>query len=207
MYKEVIVWCSIILWSVNVGLSQPAFKVQSNMPKGTESKSFIWNHLGGKYEYVSSYSVWCAQGNVRKFFVFAYKQGKWEKMLLYVYYKSSDLNNDNIKKVKSKKQKVKEEVEMDSLVHFWNQNKLWELNTDSINISQIEVGKPGSFSAVTTINIQDGCNHVLEVFDANGYFWVSGYEPEKYQKKIPVKQRELFITCKNQFVQYWNSVR
>lgn len=205
-YKRLYLLGIVLL--ATAALAQNPIVDKSIATDSVASRSILKNHLQNKYKLVLSYSVGCAMGDAQIYYAFGFRNERWEKIELSVRFKSRNRVYDQVKRIKSKKQKLKDSSQIDSLLQFWDQNEIWKLNTDSVNVKskKVEGVHPGEMSE-DLILISDGCVYSLEIFDSASYCIISSYEPERYQEQIPVPQRERFILLKDQLMHYWNTVR
>jgi len=167
--------------------------LRSNTSNTEKEASVIFKNFSGQYDFIISFtreSYWW--GNKRFFWILGHKQDHWEKLFLSEKQKK---NSEWSKPVISKEEFNQNNA--DSIVNFFNQNRFWELNRDSLNINQREIDDKKN----QVFSISDAVNYKFEILSKQEFLIIACYAPEHFLEKIPeIKCREVFIRCRDFFI-------
>ena len=151
----------------------------------------MWIEFKNKYDQILSFtssSYWSTQ---KIYIIYGQTNGKWERI------KWTLKLDDNKRPVRSKIRKISfKQDEFQELLAFLDSLNFWEFDLDSLNL-QKEIREDGSG---TLWMKTDGTTDSFEVIKNGQHRLISSYEPEYFQKLIPVEQRRKFIDCRNKFL-------
>lgn len=103
--------------------------------------------------------------------------------------------SDKVKHFRPRGKKIHSDS-IHSVLNFWKEIGFLELNTDSLNVKMKKVNDS------TTLNytVTDGNTEVFEILTKTSYYSISAYMVERFQIKVPVRQRAVFILGKQKFL-------
>ena len=142
---------------------------------------------------VIAYSAHCYWPEVRSYLVLVKEHDTWK---LYRWKATlAHRASAEIKRLRKKRMRLRT-GRIDSLLSEWNAHGFWDLQQDSLNITDVPMGD----GRVMSMAITDGCSDVFKVLHRGSYRVRSSYMPDAYQKEFPIASREAVLRCRKAFL-------
>lgn len=164
-------------------------------------ESIVFERMSAKYTDIITYTSKCYWPTRENYLVLVKSQDSWKAYAVNVFYKDRKKTSENIKKIKSKRIHANADS-VAALLVLWKNLNFYVLRNDSLNKSYIiHYDSLTKNETIESMHITDGCTDRFEIRNDRGYYILSAYEPEHFQKSIPVLQRQIFIICRDKFIE------
>lgn len=187
----------ILLFIISINSNGQIPVLVTNTVHSDSIKSDLLNTFNKHYDFIIGYTADSWWGRKRKYtYTLALKNDKWYLIrYIRIYNLDSNGSRNKIIKIKTKRYKLNKH-EVEKLLNTFENQRIWTLNTDSLNINERYTNEGKMFMSVS-----DGINHTFEFITKDRYRIVSAYAPEIYLERFPeYTQRENFIKCKTEFI-------
>lgn len=166
-------------------------EVRTNLSTEESQNSIIWTQCSSEYEQVLSFSRNSYWSEQKVYIIYGRINGQWERIKL------TQKLDGNKKVIRTEARKLSfNKARFQELLTFFDSQNFWMFELDSLNLHE-ELREDGSSTLWTK---SDGTTDSFEVINDGQHRLISSYEPEHFQELIPVKQRQKFIECRNEFL-------
>ena len=160
------------------------------MTEGQADNSHVMDKFSKEYDQIFSYTIESYWLEEQTYHIFGFDGREWKLIKWTVKF---DNNGQVVKeRLKTKSFSSRKLLEM---LSFFEANKFWTLDQDSLNLDERDHGDGSSMVWM----IDDGSNDKFETYNNGIYRITSSYEAKRLQELVPTKQREIFIKCKDKF--------
>lgn len=186
--KHILIILTVFCTLSAIGQQLP--EISSNVTEQQTEKSHVINKFSKKYEEIFSYTVKSFWLDQQTYHIFGYNGKKWTLIKWTVKF------DDNQQIIKERvKTKSFSSRKLSEILSFLETNKFWNLDQDSLNLSEKDNGDGSS----TVWMVSDGSSDIFETYKNGSYRITSSYEANRFQELAPTKQRQIFIECRDKF--------
>lgn len=189
----IILLLQVFIPSVDAVGQLPVFS--SNVSDPDANQSLLFQKFHEKYNFIIGFTQRSFWYNRQHYSILAFDGNSW-KLINWSY---ALREAERPKKQRLKTFEIHKEDAMDILNYLQKRN-FFTLDQDSLNWNK----KDKEDGSKLVMQIMDGKTDIFEIITRSGYRVSSAHEPEQLQDFTYIEQREIFIDCRNKFLELVN---